>query len=147
MQVHGIAVESEYLRQFLQLVRGLRRPQRRRDNARAHISGALWNQLQCSGCSTAYWQRPAHDPGKPSGGQCVTVIARKYLVTPVTRQGYRDMRPRHSGYDVGRNLRRIREWLVVHVGESRHNGEDIRGRNRQLFMYSAEMVGHRFCMR
>jgi hypothetical protein len=52
----------------------------------------------------------------------VVDVAAEQFVPPIARQCHRDVLPGQPGDEIRRNLRRVREGLVVDLREERHNG-------------------------
>ncbi len=70
-------------------------------------------------------------------------IAAEELIAAVAGQGHRDMLARHARHQRGRDLRRIGERLVVHVGQAGHDRQRIFRGDVKLGMVGAQVRRNR----
>ena len=84
----------------------------------------------------------ADDTPKPVDA-LITNVAAERFVAAVAGQRDRDMLARQLRHQMGRQLRGIRERLVIHGRQRRHEIERILGRQHQLGVVGAEMLRDR----
>ena len=138
MAVHRGLLRSEHVGELVQFLAGPIRTERFDTIDAAAPRARSQFPATASGCT----QPPRLAPAAGSSDRAAPEIARvapEQLVAAVARKADGHMPAREPRHQISRNLRRIREWLVVQHRQLRDHRQRLRGSDIEFRVVGAEM--------